>query len=208
MGIKDSNLVSETEGVTDPVDIAIKKFKEHPSIKSINENNLNTTVFTFSAITVTDVEHEINCLKNKTGTFKNISTKILKETSDICSEALVNIWNDELIHGKRFPTSLKLADVTPIFKKGDATLTKNYRPVSVLPTISKIFERLMLKQIVSYIEKFLSPYLCGYRKGFSTQTALLSLIERWKITLDNKGYAGAILMDLSKAAFDSYLLSN
>ena len=54
----------------------------------------------------------------------------------------------------------------------------------------------MQKHIVSYIEKFLSPYLCGYRKGYSIQTALLSLIGRWKITLDNKGYAGAILMDL------------
>ena len=44
--------------------------------------------------------------------------------------------------------------------------------------------------------------MCGFRKGYSTQTALLSLIEKWKLTLDNRGYAGAILMDLSKA-FDT-----
>ena len=103
---------------------------------------------------------------------------------------------------KKFPSNLKLADVTPIFKKEDSTLTRNYRPVSVLPTVSKIFERLMQKQIISYIDRFLSPYMCGYRKGYSTQTALLSLIERWKITLDKKGFVGAILMDLSKA-FDT-----
>ena len=48
----------------------------------------------------------------------------------------------------------------------------------------------------------MSPYLCGYRKGFNAQYALLSLIEKWKKTLDNKGYTGAILMDLSKA-FDT-----
>ena len=96
---------------------------------------------------------------------------------------------------------MKLADITPIFKKDDATLAKNYRPVSVLPVVSKIFERIMQKQITVYIEEHLSPYLCGFRKGFNTQYPL-SLIEKWKMSLDKKGYAGAILMDLSKA-FDT-----
>ena len=58
------------------------------------------------------------------------------------------------------------------------------------------------KQFSSFIDEFLSPYLCGYRKGFNTQYALLSLIEKWKETLDGKGYTGAVLMDLSKA-FDT-----
>ena len=49
------------------------------------------------------------------------------------------------------------------------------------------------------VDQFLSTFMCGYRKGFSTQQALLSLIERWKNTLDQNGYGGAILMDLSKA---------
>ena len=60
----------------------------------------------------------------------------------------------------------------------------------------------MQKQLFQYIEKILSPSLCGYRKGFSTQTALLGLIEKWKASLDKKGYAWAVLMDLSKA-FDT-----
>ena len=50
-----------------------------------------------------------------------------------------------------------------------------------------------------HVEEYLSPYLCGYRKGFSTQQALLSLLERWKNVLDKKGYGGAVVMDLSKA---------
>ena len=62
-----------------------------------------------------------------------------------------------------------------------------------------IFERIIQKQFSNYVDEFLSPYLCGYRKGFHTQNALLSLIEKRKKELDNKGYAGAILMDLSKA---------
>ena len=53
-----------------------------------------------------------------------------------------------------------------------------------------------------HVEEYLSPYLCGYRKGFSTQQALLSLLDRWKKVLDKKGYVGAVLMDLSKA-FDT-----
>ena len=60
----------------------------------------------------------------------------------------------------------------------------------------------MQKEIVGYMGKFLFPYLCGYRQNFNTQQALLALIENWKNVLDNKGFAGAVLMDLSKA-FDT-----
>ena len=60
----------------------------------------------------------------------------------------------------------------------------------------------MKKQITPYIDTYLSPYLCGYRKGYSAQHALLSLLEKWKESLDNSGYAGDVLMDLSKA-FDT-----
>ena len=95
---------------------------------------------------------------------------------------------------------MKLADITPVFEKKDPLNKKNYRPVSVLPSISKIFEKLIQKQINGYINNFLFPYLAAYRKGFSTQLALLSLTEKWKKILDNKGFGGAVLMDLSKAS--------
>ena len=81
-----------------------------------------------------------------------------------------------------------------MFKKEDSTKVKNYRPVRVLPTVSKIFEGLISK----YINTFLSPFLWAYRKGFSTQTSLVWLIEKWKHQLDQIGFAGAILMVLSK----------
>ena len=89
-----------------------------------------------------------------------------------------------------------------MFKKDDSTSVKNYRPVSVFPVISKVFEIIMLNQINSYIDSFLSIHLCGYRKSFSAQTALSSLIGKWKVVLDRKGFSAAILMDLSKA-FDT-----
>ena len=68
---------------------------------------------------------------------------------------------------------------------------EKYRPASVLPVVSKIFERIMQNQVPLFVtEKRLSPYLCGYRKGFRTQQALISLIEIWKKNLDQKGYGG------------------
>ena len=86
------------------------------------------------------------------------------------------------------------------FKKYDHTKAKNYRPVSVLPAVSKVFERIVHRQISEYINQFLSPYLCGCRQqGFSTQQALVILIEKWKAIIGKNGYAGAVLMDLSKS---------
>ena len=65
-----------------------------------------------------------------------------------------------------------------MFKKGNPQSIKNYRPVSILANISKVFERVMLKQILQQMNKHLSQNLCGYRKGFSTQTALTMLLEK------------------------------
>ena len=117
----------------------------------------------------------------------------MKGSSDLCSSSLSEVWNEEIIHLKQFPSKLKLADVTAVFKKDDSTSVKNYRPVSVLPVVSKVFERIILNKINSCMDSFLSVHLCGCRRGFSTQTALSSLIEKWKAVLDRKGFGAAIL---------------
>ena len=122
---------------------------------------------------------------------KTLPPKILKESSDLCNNTILRIINNA-IHTSQFPDELKLADITPVFKKGDSNYVENYRPVSVLPVMSKVFERIMEQQIAPYMEEFMSPYLCGFRKDFSTQHALIALIEKWKSSLDQKGYAGSI----------------
>ena len=94
---------------------------------------------------------------------------------------------------------MKLADITPVYKKNNPLDKTNYRPVSILPVVSKIFERIIQKEINDFIVSFLSPYLSGYRKGFNTQHAWLTLVENWRKSLDKKGFCGAILIDLSKA---------
>ena len=192
------NLISD-----DPIDNVILKYKNHPSIIMINQNVSFESKFNFQVVNENDIKQEVSNLNSKkTGTFGNISTKMLKSSSEICNKVLTNIWNFEILENHNFSSKLKLADITLVYKKNDRTLVENYRPVSVLPTVSKIFERIIQKQFSAHVNEFLSPYLCGYRKGFNTQYALLSLIKKWKKTLDNKGYTGAILMDLSKA-FDT-----
>ena len=89
--------------------------------------------------------------------------------------------------------------ISPVHKKDETTSTGNDRPVSILPSISKIFKRNMYNQISTYIDTHLSKYLCGFRKGYSTQQCLIVTLEKWKKELDNHNMAGALLTDLSKA---------
>ena len=76
---------------------------------------------------------------------------------------------------------------------------KNYRPISLLPTIGKIFERLMHRQLSEFTARFFSPLLGGFRQGYNTQHVLLNFLQYCKNIIDNKGLAGAVFMDLSKA---------
>ena len=76
---------------------------------------------------------------------------------------------------------------------------ENYRPISILPNVSKIYERCLYDQIATYFEHIFSRYQCGFRKGYSAQQRLLSMIEKWKKVVDNGGVFGALVTYLSKA---------
>ena len=66
-----------------------------------------------------------------------------------------------------YDNGLKLADLAPVHKTEDTTYKRNYRNISLLPVVSKVFEKNMQAQISDYMETFMSPFLCGYRKGYS-----------------------------------------
>ena len=134
----------------------------------------------------------------KATTYKDAPPKLLKNVSDICTDHLLEIFNYS-IENSIFPNDLKCADVSALHKKGETTKKNNYRPISILPTISKVLERLCDKQLSAYITNYLSPLLCGFRKSFSSQHVLSRLLEKWKIYLDSGGEVGAIFLDLSKA---------
>ena len=177
----------------------IEKFKNHPSVLKIKENVTFDRHFQFSLVEESVITEKINSLdKRKPTTYNNIPTRLLVETNDIISPIITEMYNDSSSNAN-FPNSLKLADITPAHKKDDRTKKDNYRNVSILPPISKIFERNMYEQISLYIDKYLSPFLCGFRKGYSTQHCLTVMLDRWKKAMDNSKLAGALLTDLSKA---------
>ena len=95
---------------------------------------------------------------------------------------------------------MKLADVTPIYKKKSKNLNKdNYRLVSILGNISKTYERCIYHQIQLFFDSLLSKYQYGFRRAYHTQHSLITLIEKWKKSVDNGGAFDALLTDLSKA---------
>ena len=172
-------LLKATGNITNPVKIALKKFESHPIILDIREKGSIENIFSFSKVNLEDIELELRNLKTKkASTFMSIPAKQLKQVAEIIEEPLMQIWNNEIIDNKKFPNKLKYADIAPIFKSLESIIVKNYRPVSILPVVSKIFERIMQKQMKSYVDKFLSPYLCGYRKGYNAQYALTAMIEK------------------------------
>ena len=128
----------------------------------------------------------------------DIPTKLIKENVDLFANFLCFIFNKALDQGE-FPDSLKYANITPVFKKGSRLAKENYRPVSILSNISKIFEKCMYKQMYAYIDNFLSENQCGFRKGFNTQHCLIAMVEKWREAIDKNGAFGALLTDLSKA---------
>ena len=113
-------------------------------------------------------------------------------------EKLTNCINNSLSEGL-FPDSLKRANITPVHKKNDPLDKANYRPLSILPLHSKIYERAIFNQLSEYMQKLLNKTLCGFLKATSTRHALFRLLQACQKELDNSGNVGTILMDLSKA---------
>ena len=87
-----------------------------------------------------------------------------------------------------------------IHKKKDKPDIENCRPISILPTLSKIYERYRYDQMYKYFDQILSKYQCSFRQGYNTQHCLLVMVEKWKEALDKGGLCGALLTDLSKAS--------
>jgi len=181
------------------IDDIVNEYDSHPSILKIKESFHVNEIFKFHPISSQNIKEEIGKLDGKKAIPPgDIPVKILKATDDVISEYLTLIYNKSEKETV-FPPALKLANVIPIHKKNDTNLMENYRPVSLLPAVSKLFEKDMYSQILTHITKYLSPSLFGFRKGHSTEHCLLLMLELWRKALDSRQYAGAILTDLSKA---------
>ena len=107
-----------------------------------------------------------------------------------------------------FPDDWKLAKVTPIFKQGDRSDMNNYRPISVISAIAKVFERIVYNQLSSYLSEnnILSKYQSGFRSFHSTVTALLEATDNWAFNID-RGYVNAVVfLDLKRHLIQSITL--
>ena len=161
--------------------------------------------FQFQYTTPDSIEKMIGDLKPKSSAgYDNLSSKLLTVyIKCIISRPLSIIINQSLCSGI-FPSKLKLAKVIPLYKKEDQRVFGNYRPISLLSSISKIFEKDAFKQILEYFTSnnllFESQY--GFRENHSTELAALEFIDRIKLEMDRKKIPISIFMDLSKA-FDT-----
>ena len=126
--------------------------------------------------------------------------RLLKDSAEIIAKPLTTLINASLIYG-RVPSEWKWARVNPLFKNGKANDMDNYRPISILPTLSKVLERVVHAQLYDFLakEKLLSPYQCGFRKGHSTELAVLSFTDSIRRSMDQGLLTGAVFIDLRKA---------
>ena len=146
-----------------------------------------------------DIKKEIlNLDVSKASQDSDIPTKIIKVNADIFAEVLYNVFNRSLEVGE-FPSAMKLANLTPVHKKSSRYDKVNYRPVSILPNLSKVFERCLPKEISDLFHTILSKYQCGFMKGHGVQHCLIDLLEKWRESIGRGLEFGILLTDLSKA---------
>lgn len=167
--------------------------------KDFTDNN-----FHFEQISILEIDKVINQLPNKhSNGYDGFNMSLIKKIRIEINEPLVFLFNHTIRTGI-FPDSLKTARVIPIYKKGDENLLDNYRPISILPAFSKIYERILFNQLIQYFNHhdilFNSQY--GFRSGHSTENAALELVERILTSFSKNSQSLALFLDLSKA-FDS-----
>ena len=179
---------------------SIDKHAAHPSIEAIKNKHGNISdSFQFHLVSENYIEKKLQKINIRKATgFDNIPGKILKLGSSELSVPITNLIN-ACITKSSFPGVMKCAELSPIFKKDDNLMKKNYRPVSILTSLSKIFESVMNDQLYGYIRKILETLLSAFRKGYSCQSLLVKFIEDTKNAIDRGEEVGVIFMDLSKA---------
>ena len=200
-GNEPSSLPSSVESDNDLLDIyhITEKFKDHPSVTSIKESIDENIKSEFMPATEADIfDRLLSVSPQKLGGYDKIPQKLVSLSADVLGKPFMHVVNSG-IHSHTFLDSAKVAVVTPVFKKDNRHNKQNFRPISVLNTCSKVFEKYLFDQLSTYFEPILSQFVSAYRKHFITQHVLLRLREEWRLGLDNNKAVGAVLMDLSKA---------
>ena len=175
-----------------------------PNIQNLDANPLASTPFSFAPVTEDEVSNIVVSLDPKKSSGPSeISTKCLQLTIPSMAASVARILNLSLQSGC-VPSNWKAANVTPIHKKGDKQNPNNYRPISVIPVMGKILERVVYTRLMDHLNhnNILTPFQSGFRPNHSTEDVLLRTVEDWRREVDQGKAIAAVFIDFSKA-FDS-----
>ncbi|KAJ4431967.1 hypothetical protein ANN_20576 [Periplaneta americana] len=206
---------SEADVINIPLDKLNEYFTSPPTIrpeKQSKRNTINTLLanpppsrekFFFSHITDSEVRRALKSIKSKAQGTDNISIVFINKLVDVVLPVITHIFNSSIITSV-YPQLWKTALVRPLPKVNSPTSAKDYRPISILPVLSKALERIIHKQLSDYLIEFnlLDPLQSGFRNGHSTSTALLNVTEDIRAAMDKRQATVLVLLDYSKA-FDS-----
>ena len=184
-------------------------FMKNNSVDSENLNYRNYLINTpeFSMYMLPTDENEVkrylNLLTTNASGYDDIPPTLLKASSNLICVPLTHTINLSLTTGY-FPDQLKQAKVLPVFKSGDKMNINNYRPISILPAFSKVYEKVICSRLLSYLEdnNLLVKQQHGFRKQHSTESAILQFVSNVYKCLEEKHFVVGIFIDLSKA-FDT-----
>ena len=166
--------------------------------------NINVAKSIFKSIQVQQIREAIGKLKtSKSFGDDGISSYLLKLAMPFIEDSLVYLFNTSL-ETSQFPDPWKIARVSPIFKDGDKTEKSNYRPISELPVVSRLFEKLVFNQLYQYLNGncFINSNQSGFRELYSTATCLRKNTDDWYNGMDTGNLVGMVFIDLKKA-FDT-----
>ena len=184
----------------------IKNIEKSSNRLLAGKYTVNQTVawFEFKEVECTHTRDAICKIKTSKGYGNdNVSSYFLKISLPFITKSLSCIFNKSMLKGI-FPAQWKIARVTPIFKEGDKNAKLNYRSISVLPVISRLFEKLVYNQLYEYMSTngLIASYQSGFGAHHSTTTALLKCTDDWLNGTDAGKYAGVVFVDFKKA-FDT-----
>ena len=175
----------------------------NPAFTDYLNNTQNQNNFTFVPILAEDISRIIGSFENKSSHISTYSVKVIKHISPVIVPVLKDLVNKSLATGT-FPNFCKIARVVPVFKSGSTSSVGNYRPISILPIFSKIFEKVVHKQVSDFLffNNILNPNQYGFRKNHSTADAIADMTQCIYDSLDLGETVISFFLDFSKA-FDT-----
>ena len=161
----------------------------------------NTTEFNIPLTNLSFIRTFLSNLNvNKSTGLDNIGPRILKLSANVLAPSLLYIVNKSLITGE-FPCSWKEAKIKPLFKSGAKDDKNNYRPISILPTVSKLIEKWVENKFSEYLNEYdlLHQSQSGFRSNHSTESAIVRMIDSWLKAVNDGKLTGCVMVDFRKA---------